>query len=61
MAGAVVPSVQYDLRKDIDFLLTSADLQRHRESFVHLGVIKLKHFLDVEDDNLLFHVGFTNI
>ena len=61
MAGATVPSVKDDLEKDIDFLLTSADLQRHRESFIHLGVMKLKHFLDVEDDNLFFHVGFTNI
>ena len=38
MAGAAVPSVKDDLEKDIDFLLTSADLQRHRESFIHLGV-----------------------
>ena len=61
MAEAAVSSVKDDLEKDVDFLLTSADLQRHRESFVHLGVIKLNHFLDVGDDNLVFHVGFTNI
>lgn len=53
--------VEDDLEKDIDYILTRADLQGHREAFIRLGVVKVKHFLDVEDDNLESDIGLTKI
>lgn len=62
-AGASVISDPNDiLEKDIGYLLNRADLQRHREVFIRLGIVKVKHFINVQDDNLESKiVGLTNM
>ena len=50
------------LEKDIGYLLNRVDLQRHREAFIRLGIVKVKHFINVQDDNLESKiVGLTNM
>lgn len=62
-AGASVISDSNDiLERDIGYLLNRTDLQRHREDFIRLGIVKVKHFIDVLDDNLESKiVGLTNM
>lgn len=61
--GASVISDPNDiLEKDIGYLLNRADLQRHQETFIRLGIVKVKHFINVQDDNLESKiVGLTNM
>lgn len=40
------------LERDIGYLLNRANLQKHRDTFIRLGVVKVKHFVDVADGNL---------
>lgn len=40
------------LERDIGYLLSRADLQKHRDAFIRLGVVKVRHFVDVDDNNL---------
>lgn len=50
------------LEKDIGYLLNRTDLQRHREDFIRLGIVKVKHFINVQDDDLESKiVGLTNM
>ena len=62
-AGASVISDPNDiLERDIGYLLNRTDLQRHREDFIRLGIVKVKHFIHVLDDNLESKiVGLTNM
>lgn len=49
------------LEKDIGYLLNRTDLQRHREDFIRLGIVKVKHFINVQDDLESKIVGLTNM
>lgn len=50
------------LEKEIGYLLNRTDLQRHREDFIRLGIVKVKHFINVQDDDLESKiVGLTNM
>lgn len=62
-AGASVITDPNDiLEKDIGYLLSRADLQRHREAFIRLGIVKVKHFINVQEDNLESKIpGLTNM
>lgn len=35
--------------KEIDYLLTKADLSNYTDNFKQIGVAKVEHFLDVDD------------
>lgn len=62
-AGAGIISEPNDiLEEDIGYLLNRADLQRHREAFIRLGIAKVKHFINMQDDNLESKIaGLTNM
>lgn len=50
------------LEEDIGYLLNRADLQRHREASIRLGIAKVKHFVNMQDDNLESKiVGLANM
>lgn len=50
------------LEEDIGYLLNRADLQRHREAFIRLGIAEVKHFINMQDDNLQSKiVGLANM
>ena len=47
--------------KEIDYLLTKADLSNYTDNFKQIGVAKVKHFLDVDDETLEQDIGLTKI
>ena len=46
---------------EIDYLLTKADLTNYTENFQQIGVAKVEHFLDVDDETLEKDIGLTKI
>lgn len=60
--ASVISDTNDILEKDIGYLLNRTDLQRHREDFIRLGIVKVKHFINVQDDDLESKiVGLTNM
>ena len=47
--------------REIDYLLTKADLTNYTENFQQIGVAKIEHFLDVDDETLEKDIGLTKI
>lgn len=47
--------------REIDYLLTKADLANYTENFKRIGVAKVEHFLDVDDETLEKDIGLTKI
>ena len=47
--------------KEIDYLLTKADLSNYTDNFKQIGVAKVEHFLDVDDETLERDIGLTEI
>ncbi|CAH3103537.1 unnamed protein product, partial [Pocillopora meandrina] len=47
--------------KEIDYLLTKADLSNYTDNFKQIGVAKVEHFLDVDDETLERDIGLTKI
>lgn len=45
--------------REIDYLLTKADLGDYTDNFKQIGVAKVKHFLDVDDETLEQDIGLT--
>lgn len=43
--------------REIDYLLTKADLANYIDSFQQISVAKVKHFLDVDDETLEKDIG----
>jgi len=61
-SAGVISDPNDNLEQDIGYLLNRADLQRHREAFIRLGIVKVKHFINVQDDILESKiVGLTNM
>lgn len=59
--ASVISDTNDILEKDIGYLLNRTDLQRHREDFIRLGIVKVKHFINVQDDLESKIVGLTNM
>lgn len=59
--ASVISDLNDILEKDIGYLLNRTDLQRHREDFIRLGIVKVKHFINVQDDLESKIVGLTNM
>lgn len=47
--------------RDIAYILSKADLDNHVERFNQLGIKKVKHIVDVNDENLEQDIGLTKI
>lgn len=39
------------LERDISYLLNRADLQKHQEAFIRLGIVKVKHFIGTDRES----------
>ena len=63
--GSVISDPNDILEREIGYLLKRTDLHRHREDFIRLGIVKVKHFIHVLDDNLeskiVGAIGLTNM
>jgi len=47
--------------REIGYLLTRADLANYADNFKQIGVAKVEHFLDVDDNTLEQDIGLTKI
>jgi len=47
--------------REIDYLLAKADLANYTDNFKQIGVAKVEHFLDVDDETLEKDIGLTKI
>jgi len=47
--------------REIDSLLTKADLGNYTDNFKQIGVAKVEHFLDVDYETLEQDIGLTKI
>ena len=47
--------------REIDYLLAKADLANCTDNFKQIGVAKVEHFLDVDDETLEKDIGLTKI
>lgn len=51
----------FSMDREIDYLLKIADLDNFTDNFKQIGVAKVGHFLDVDDETLEQDIGLNKI